>query len=71
MKELEQLQAELAGLFSGGQTVRRGRRPAAPKAAPAGAGKRRRMSADARARIAAAAKARWARYRADKKTADK
>jgi hypothetical protein len=42
--------------------------PAAPAASAAAASKRRhRMSAEGRARIAAAAKARWAKFRAEKK----
>ncbi len=69
LQEIESLQKELTSLF-GGSTAsaavavtgkKRGRPP----------GKRRTMSADARARIAAAAKARWAKYRADKKGAAK
>lgn len=64
LAEIEALQAELVGLFgasagvASGVSKRRGRPP----------GKRRKMSPEARARIADAAKARWARYRADKKT---
>ncbi|MCC6234028.1 MAG: hypothetical protein IT580_15390 [Verrucomicrobiales bacterium] len=67
LKEIEALQAELAGLFSSkGSTAaaaapkRRGRPPGS------GVGKRRKMSAEGRARIAAAAKARWAKFHADK-----
>lgn len=74
LAEIESLQTELAGLFSGGRGGRRGARGggrAAAAAAAAGSGKRRRMSPEAKARIAAAAKARWARYRAEKKGADK
>lgn len=66
LEEIEKLQGELVGLFGASATVgasakRRGRPP----------GKRRKMSPEARERIAAAAKARWARYRADKKPAAK
>ena len=69
LKEIEQLQGELAGLFGSAPAARRRGRPAGRAAA---AGKsRRQMSPEARARIAAAAKARWARYRAEKKSAAK
>lgn len=67
LEEIEKLQSEMVGLFGasasagGAAAKRRGRPP----------GKRRKMSAEARARIAAAAKARWARYRADKKAVAK
>jgi hypothetical protein len=66
LEEIESLQAELVGLFGSTAAAvspakRRGRPP----------GKRRKMSQEARARIAAAAKARWARYRADKKSTSK
>ena len=68
LSEIEKLQAELVGLFGGSGAAavaaapkRRGRPPGS------GVGKRRKMSPEARARIAAAAKARWAKYRADKK----
>lgn len=59
---------------------RRGRPPGSGKAAAAAAaapkapkmGKReRRMSPEGRARIAAAAKARWARFHAERKKADR
>lgn len=78
IRQIEALQAELAGLFGGGSPSRgsagkrRGRPPVAAKAASAApaAGKRQhRMSAEGRARIAAAAKARWAKFRAEKKKA--
>jgi len=52
MEEIESLQSQLDSLGSG----RRGR-------PPGGRGRKRRMSAAGRARIAAAAKARWAKYR--------
>ena len=77
IRQIEALQAELAGLFGGGSSPqasvakRRGRPPGAAKpaaAAAAPASKRQhRMSAEGRARIAAAAKARWAKFRAEKK----
>lgn len=56
-KKIEKLQVQLARLL-GDDTA-----PAANQAAP----KRRKMSAAGRARIAAAAKARWAKFRAAKK----
>lgn len=68
LKEIEQLQGELAGLFGGASTARRRGRPPGKTGGPKS---RRQMSPEARARIAAAAKARWARYRADKKAAAK
>ena len=76
LREIEGLQNELAGLFAGGPTGNRRGRPAGGGVAGAGGGgggsrKRRKMSPEARARIAAAAKARWARYRAEKKPAAK
>ena len=64
IQTIETLQGDLARLF-GGQALevsapkRRGRPPGS-------VGKRRGMSAEGRARIAAAAKARWARFRAEK-----
>lgn len=71
LSTIESLQAELAAMFgegAGGQ--RRGGRPAAaakPQAAAEGGGrKKRRMSAEGRAAIIAAAKARWAKFRAEK-----
>lgn len=86
---IEELQAELAGLFGASVSVaappaaaapakRRGRPPGPAKvqalakapAAPTG-GKKRTMSAEGRARIAAAAKARWARFRSDQKRGGK
>ena len=73
LRQIEALQAELAGLFGGVSAAapkRRGRPPGSVKApaAPALEGstkRRRRMSAEGRARIAAGAKARWEKYRAD------
>lgn len=73
LQEIENLQKELTGLFGGsgasaGLAVTGKKRGRPPGSA---GGKRRTMSAEARARIAAAAKARWAKYRADKKGAAK
>lgn len=70
LAKIESLQAELAGLFGGSVAgARRGRpRVAAATlqaAAPAGP-RKRRMTAEGRARIAAAAKARWERFRTEK-----
>lgn len=71
LKEIETLQAELAGLFGGTNTI--GPVTAKRRGRPPGSGlKRGGMTAEGRARIAAAAKARWARVRAEKaKTAKK
>lgn len=73
LRQIESLQAELAGLFGGGDAAvpkRRGRPPGSGMAAAApatqGSTKKRRMSAEGRARIAAAAKARWAKFHAEK-----
>ena len=75
LRQIGSLQADLAGLFSGGSVVaapkRRGRppgsgKPAAPLAPEGAPKKRRKMSAEGRARIAAAAIARWAKIRAQK-----
>lgn len=67
IQEIEALQAELAGLFGGDGGGRRraprGRPAGAIKAEGRGSGKRREMSLEAKARIAAAARARWAKYR--------
>lgn len=73
LKEIEQLQGELAGLFGGAPTGKRRGRPPGSGAGTAARGirKRRKMSSEARARIAEAAKARWARYRAEKKSGSK
>ncbi len=74
--QIESLQSELVALFGGtgaAAAPRRGRPSAAAKAAPAAtkapSAKKgeRNMSEEGRARIAAAAKARWAKYRAAKK----
>ena len=70
LKEIESLQAELAGLFGGTNSI--GTAPAKRRGRPPGSGmKRGGMSAEGRARIAAAAKARWARVRAEKAKAQK
>lgn len=72
LENIESLQAELASLFGGsaasGVTAgRRAVRGSAGVVAPAaGAGKKRKMTAEGRARIAAAAKARWAKFREEK-----
>lgn len=71
LQEIERLQQELASLFGGNS----GAVSASPRQGAKGAkaakpqGKRRSMSPEARARIAAAARARWARYRSEKKAA--
>lgn len=78
VQTIEQLQVELTGLFGGASAAapapkRRGRPPgvrAAAQAEPA-QGRTRNMSPEGRARIAAAAKARWARVRAEKAKAAK
>lgn len=54
-QQIEDLQDELATLGGGRKPGRPGR--------PPGSGRKRRMSAEGRARIAAAARARWAKYR--------
>lgn len=66
---IERLQTELAGLFVGSGPGRgRGKARGGEGRAAAGGGRKRRvMSPGARARIAAANKARWAKYRAEKK----
>jgi hypothetical protein len=73
-EQIDRLNSELSAILGGGGSVsvapRRGRPPGSGKkaAAPAGGGggKRRVMSPEGRARIAAAARARWARVRAEK-----
>ncbi len=70
LRSIEELQAELAGLFgnsnAGADAPKRRGRP------PGTGGKRGgNMSAEGRARIAAAAKARWARFHAEKAKAAK
>lgn len=77
LSQIESLQSELVGLFGGGgapAAKRRGRprkssTVVAIAAAVAPVKRRRKMSAEGRARIAAAAKARWAKFRAAKKSA--
>jgi hypothetical protein len=64
-EQIESLQAQLASI-GGGKRI--GRPPSA-KAATPGKRKKRRMSAAGRARIAAAARARWAKYRRGGKAA--
>lgn len=73
LQEIESLQAELADLFNetgAPAPVRRGRPPGSGKAAGTTNGlpakRRRKMSPEGSARIAAAAKARWAKFHADK-----
>lgn len=74
LSQIESLQSELLGLFGGGTAAKRRGRPRKPSraitvaAAVAPAKRRRKMSAEGRARIAAAAKARWAKFRAEKKS---
>ncbi len=73
--KIEALQRELASLLGGqpAAPAAAAPAPAAAKTAAAGNGRRRRrnMSPEARARIGAAARARWARYRAQKDKAAK
>jgi hypothetical protein len=69
LQEIEKLQGELVSLFGGGKVGRKSGRPGLKRGRPPG--KRRKMSSEARERIAAAARDRWARYRADKKAAAK
>lgn len=76
VQTIEQLQAELTGLFGGAPAAapkRRGRPPGVRSAQPGQSDqpKTRNMSPEGRARIAAAAKARWARVRAEKAKAAK
>ena len=70
-EEIDSLEAELQGIFSGGRG-RRGRRlgrpPGTGRLATAGSRRRRKLSAAARRRIAAAAKARWAKAKAAGRT---
>lgn len=68
---IEKLQNELAALFGGAApAAAAAAAPAAPakrRGRPPGSGKKaRNMSAEGRARIAAAARARWARFHAEK-----
>lgn len=68
-ERIDTLQREL-GAILGGQSAAPAAAAAADDSSEAGGPvrrrRRRRMSAEARARIGAAAKARWARYRAQK-----
>jgi hypothetical protein len=57
--KIEALEKELSTIL--------GNSPAAAPAAPAASSRKRTISAAGRARIAAAARARWARVRAEKK----
>ncbi|MCC7376096.1 MAG: hypothetical protein IT581_15665 [Verrucomicrobiales bacterium] len=76
LSQIDSLQTELVGLFGGGGTPaakRRGRPRKSSKAITVAAAvapvkRRRKMSAEGRARIAAAAKARWAKFRSEKKS---
>lgn len=68
--ELTAQRAQLVSMVSGGAAgavVRRRGRPPAAKAAAAPARKKRKVSAATKAKLKAAAKARWARYRAERK----
>ncbi|MBL9137727.1 MAG: hypothetical protein JNK85_17780 [Verrucomicrobiales bacterium] len=65
LEQIEKLQGELVAIFGGATGASMSGKRGRP------AGKRRKMSREARERIAAAARARWARYRADKKSAAK
>lgn len=72
IQEIERHEAELVSLFRG--AARGGPRAMAGIAKPASGGaskKGRNMSAEGRARIAAAAKARWEKFRAAKKSGAK
>lgn len=82
LRQIEALSAELADLVGGvgspAKTApkRRGRPPGSGKAkeaaqAPVGIKRRHHMSSEGRARIAAASKARWARFHAAQKKAEK
>lgn len=66
LQQLEQIEKELAEIFGGG--IDSGRTAPAPSTeakAPGKRGGKRNMSAAGRARIAAAARARWAKIRAE------
>lgn len=65
LEEIEKLQGELISIFGGAASAGKSGKRGRPQ------GQRRKMSREARERIAAAARARWARYRADKKAAAK
>lgn len=66
---IEKLQNELAALFGGGGvTAVLPSEPAKRRGRPPGDGKKaRNMTPEGRARIAAAARARWARFHAERK----
>ncbi|MBX3747060.1 MAG: hypothetical protein KF833_17265 [Verrucomicrobiae bacterium] len=75
IQQIEELQAELVGLFASatkttgkrrGRPQGSGRKVAVANGAPVKA-QRRKMSPEARAKIAAAQRARWAKFRAAKK----
>lgn len=73
--QIDTLQAELVSILGGKRTPtrkRRGRPPSSGRKVAAAKGvpvkvRRRKMSPAGRARIAAAAKARWAKFHAEKK----
>lgn len=71
--QIDALRTELLGLFGSSGSAPAARRGKAPSSSSSAARPKaaRNMSAEGRARIAAAAKARWAKYRAAKKKADK
>jgi hypothetical protein len=64
LREIESLQSELGRLFGSGAPAVAGKRRGRPPGT--GTGKRRKMSAEGRERIAAAARARWAKFHAEK-----
>lgn len=69
IQEIEKHEAELVSLFRGAGRGRARADARIAKPASVGASKRvRNMSAEGRARIAAAAKARWEKFRAAKKS---
>ncbi len=75
IQQIESLQAELAALFGSNAKptgTRRGRPPGSGRPVAAANGelakaRRRTMSLEARARIAAAQKARWAKFHAERR----
>lgn len=72
IEELNQQRAQLVGMISGDFAPAAGRRRGRPPGKPAQTGaKKRKVSAATKAKLRAAAKARWARYRAEKKVAAK
>jgi hypothetical protein len=64
-----QLVTMVSGGVNGAVVRRRGRPPAAKAIAAPATRKKRKVSAATKAKLKAAAKARWARYRAEKKAA--